>query len=184
MIRCANAKEPEGWVCLAQEGPHGDHIAKGGNTWPNEMVLSQAQHRSKGLTVQAIVAGARPSSTAARDTGHLLLTQSPRGVGESIPAEARQAWSQQDWTKATEQRFREFLLTRAEPFTTAEDFWPLITAPQQMRALSVVVQSALRQEWLCEQGAVRLRGLYRSADGVEFKMNKLVPVYLSRIHQG
>lgn len=97
------------------------------------------------------------------------------------PNEATAAWARDQWTEDAYQAVRQWLTATSETFTTAEQWWPLLSAPKEMRALSVVVKRLLREGCIEEVGAVRLRGVYTSADGVEFKENKLVPQYRSRI---
>lgn len=84
-----------------------------------------------------------------------------------------------EWVNNAVKVFHDFLSDRAEDFTTPEDLWPLLDSPREMREMVQVVRRALRQKWIEEVAAKRLNGVYRTRDGVEFKMNKLVPIYRS-----
>jgi hypothetical protein len=86
-----------------------------------------------------------------------------------------------EWVEHASKVLHGFLRTRHEAFTTPEDLWPLLDAPEEMREMVQVVRRALRGKWMTEVAAKRLTGVYRTRDGVEFKMNKLVPVYESLI---
>lgn len=86
-----------------------------------------------------------------------------------------------EWVEYATGVFHRFLRTRTEPFTTPEDLWPLLEAPQEMRHLVHVVRRALKQGWMAEVAAKRITDPCRTKDGTWFSMNKLVPVYESRI---
>lgn len=85
------------------------------------------------------------------------------------------------WMAKAGSVLRDYLESHPEPFTTAETIWPLLDSTREKRAFSAVITSALRQRLMHEVGAVRLRGTYSTADGVEFTENKLVPRYQSLI---
>lgn len=136
----------------------------------------------------------RVSSGGARARMGEMATRAKgaRKTGAADPAEVlksrrvdRSEWGQEppsaQWVEDTLRTFEEFLRGRGESFTTAEDFWPLIDTPGDMREMVHVVRRALRLEWIQEVGAKRLSGTYRTRNGHEFQMNKLVPIYESRI---
>ncbi len=82
-----------------------------------------------------------------------------------------------DWVEYALGVLRKFLAERTTDFTTPEDLWPLVVSPPERRKMTEVVNIAVKRGWMREVAAVRLRGTYRTQDGHEFKMNKLVPVY-------
>jgi hypothetical protein len=172
--RCGDVKEPEGWVCDMPAGRHAYHSVNVGRdlrTWPNEQVLSQQAARSS-----------RPGGRRERYTQANVIAAAVRPVTHAVPkASPSPVFDRPGWVLATSRAFHDFCLNRAEPFTTAEHFWPTIEAPAEMRALSQVIQAALRKGWIGEVGSRRLNDTYRSKDGIEFKMNKIVPVYQSKV---
>jgi hypothetical protein len=86
-----------------------------------------------------------------------------------------------EWVEYASRVLHTYCREHAEPFTTAEHLWPLLDAPEEMRWLVQPVRRALRQHWMHQVDSRRLGDIYRSRDGVEFQMNKLVPVYRSLI---
>jgi len=89
-------------------------------------------------------------------------------------------WTEETWLLHAEKTLAAFLEARAEPFTTPEHLWPLLHDPLpevDRRVLSRLVQRALRNGEIVEVGGKRLRDTYYSADGGEFKINKIVPIY-------
>jgi hypothetical protein len=104
-----------------------------------------------------------------------------RRVSPGVPQEAEGKWQQDPWVTYAGQTFQRFLEQRPESFTTAEDVWPLLERPEEMRAMVQVVRRLLRAGYMEEVGAKRLKGVYRTKDGHEFAENKLVPIYRSLI---
>lgn len=153
-------------TCIKEAPCTGYHIAEDGQPWGYTPVESKARKQTR---IQGIVERAKkPVRT---------------GPPTSVPQEVEEAWQrdQGQWLKQAQQTFREFLVQRRSDFTTPEHFWPLVDSPPQRRAFSLVVQQALRENWIVEVGAVRLRGTYETRDGQQFAMNKLVPVYRSQL---
>lgn len=161
-------------LCDLPPGPHGDHLdfAHSTDPWPNvEVQRRVAIKKANGSGRRA-----KRRSDMAQLAATIVVAKR-----EGIPAEARQKWEQEPWLAYATEVFMGFLRGREEPFTTAEHVWPLLECPEEMRAMSVVTQRMLRGGVIREQGATRLRGTYRTKDGVEFRENKLVPVYRSLI---
>ncbi len=161
MARCNDQHpEQEHRHCAMDVGTHRFHTDLDG-TWANEAYVPprpKATKKTKGLLANFL-------------------------GGADVPAGAAQAWNQDGWAQDTYSTVVAWLRTRTEPFTTAEHVWPLIPAPQEKRAMSLVVSRLLREHKIVEEGATRLKGVYTSQDGVEFKENKFVPIYRSRICQ-
>lgn len=88
-----------------------------------------------------------------------------------------------EWVEYASRVLHTYCREHEQPFTTAEHLWPLLDAPEEMRWLVQPVRRALRQRWMHQVDTRRLSDLYRSKDGVEFQMNKFVPVYQSRIFE-
>lgn len=161
--------------CQRAEGTHADHSDREG-IWPNEKVREALRiKRAHGTNRRG-----RKKSPHQELVG--IAASGARGIrefnGGGVPVEAEQAWSKQAWLPYATETFRTFL--REHPgreFTTAEDVWPLLETPEEMRAMVVVVRTMLREHGMVEVGAKRLKGTYRTKDGVEFAENKLVPIY-------
>jgi hypothetical protein len=88
------------------------------------------------------------------------------------------------WVEYASEVLHTYCREHQQPFTTPEHLWPLLDAPEEKRQMHQPVRRALGQRWMSEVGSRRLRDIYRTRDGVEFQLNKLVPVYQSRIYQG
>ena len=99
------------------------------------------------------------------------------GLIPGVPQEASEAWNKGPWVNQTFETFKEFLRGRSEPFTTAEDFWPLIDNVPERRAMVEVVKKAKWASLIVEVGTRDLKGVFHTRDGVEFLMNKKVPLY-------
>lgn len=169
--RCGVAHPDRIEVSCRAKGDHADHVS-GPYIWTNTEWI-EAQPTApvrRGTALQRIRAAARRAEV-----------QAPIGPPRTgIPNEAREAWNRDEWMDYAHGEFFRFITGRAQSFTTPEDFWPLIVAPREKRALSIVVQAALRKGQIEESGEFkRLRGVYRTSDGVEFAMNKVVPIYRS-----
>lgn len=190
MRRC-NETNPEhpALVCIQPEGRHLDHLDAAGGMWPNTLVreaMARAPKKRRGggrdRSKASADARAQITEMAARARHEARvnpLADGRRAASTGIPAEAVVAWSKEEWAKHAAEVFHSFLHTRTEPFTTPEHVWPLLDAPGEMRAMSLVVQALLRAGLIEEVGSKRLRDTYRTRDGVEFAMNKLVPIYRS-----
>ncbi len=178
-------------LCVVPEGQHLDHIDLAGNVWPNgparEAHSRRPTKRGKGRRAgeASDAAKAKIKEIAAaveRERRVNPLADGRRPATTGVPAASAVEWSKEAWAHETTGTLQVFLVARQEPFTTPEHLWPLIDSPNgDMRAMSVVVQAALRGQWIEEVGSKRLRDVYRTRDGVEFAMNKLVPIYRSKI---
>lgn len=174
-MRCGEQPpDPEWGTCHLSASRHADHVDKDGHLWSDQRRIDMAQRvatpsrkRSDRQKAASMVAGVRPF-------------QHSDPVATS---EIRGGWTIDEWVEYAGRIFYQFLLARPEPFTTAEDFWPLVEKPEEMRHFRRVVQSHLKAGHMEEVGSKRLRDTYRTKDGHEFPMNKLVPIYQSRIHR-
>lgn len=171
MAEDCKPNSPDGFKCI-RLGQHVD-CTDGEHYWDN---LEAIQAIRRGPVKKAL-----HGATVKQQIRAAVAATEPERHSAGIPVDAETAWSRDAWQARTRGAFRDFLRDRSEPFTTAEHFWPLIDAPREMRALSTVVRGAIRDNWIEEHGAVRLREVYHSRDGVQFAMNKLVPVYVSLI---
>lgn len=181
MARCASVHpEDPDRSCLVAGGVHADHMDSQG-TWPNPEVTERIEVRQRQSVRRSKANKGHLRKIAAegiRGRREFLETERrARGIQVGIPPEAVGKWAKDVWLAYAEEVFVEFLSIRTEPFTTAEDVWPLLYAPEEMRAMSLVTQRMVRQGRMREVGAKRLRGVYRTRDGVEFAENKLVPLY-------
>lgn len=164
--KCGEVHPDTGWVCGLKSVTHKFHACHAGS-WRNEDWAGPNAPAAKPAQTKSLLALAGQITRPAPSTGP--------------PSEAVAAWSREDWVAQTKTALRAFLVTRTEPFTTAEDFWPQVDAPDEhsMRAMVQPVQYALKQCWMVEVEARRLRGIYTTRNGIQFSMNKLVPVYRS-----
>lgn len=161
--------------CVKTSANHADHD-DGLGAWPNEEVQQQLELRRS----------QRPSKARSRATVRTIAKKAREGVREfnGVPVEARVKWSEHPWTKQARQAYLEFLATREEPFTQAEDVWPLLDAPPvdlDMRAMTQITQGLLREGLIEKVGTRFLGGTYTTRDHVLFSQNKEVPVYVSRV---
>lgn len=182
-MKCGE-QHPDGETsCFLKVEDHGGHHwDKQGRSWEHTELVKQvkaeaalAKGTSKKSAKQVLTGVAAAASQGRRET----LARERGYPHTGVPAEAVTKWDSTGWTREAEAVFREFLRTRQEPFTTAEDVWPLLDRPEEMRAMSVVTQRLLRSGAIEEVASKRLRGIYRTRDGHEFAENKLVPVYRS-----
>jgi hypothetical protein len=112
------------------------------------------------------------------------LSRPPRtGPPTTVPPAAAQRWisTDQEWLACAKQALHR-VATLMPQFTTG-DVWPLLDAPVEKRMMSLVVTHGVRLGWMHETGARREKGVYRTRDGVEFPLNKLVPVFTSLVYQ-
>lgn len=157
--------------------PHIDHDDATGD--PEGMWTTEADQRAHRI---------RKENKPGRRRGQKVLTRlgaevamGRRTMDPGVPTEALTAWSKEAWQPYAMGVFQRFLTQRVTPFTTAEDVWPLLHTPEEMRAMVVVVRRMLSTNLMVEEGAKRLRGVYHTLDGDEFAENKLVPIYRSLI---
>lgn len=175
MSRCT-ARSETGAQCLLSGVGHLDHYSLGGVAWPNEEAR-QARERAPKKT-----SGSKARVETQKELRQMASRATPfarvnpiSDTTPTVPAE--------QWPAHAAQVLHRLLLTRAEPFTTPEVLWPLLDSPEgDMRALSVIIQAALREGKMAEVGFLRLRDTYRTKDGVEFRINKVVPRYRSLIY--
>lgn len=171
---------------MVPAGVHADHMDAQG-LWPNAEVQQQVRIRQQQSVKSSKSTKRHLHEIAARGAKGrremLEAERSAHGVTDApsigIPPEAQAKWAKDVWVPYAEGVFTDFLRTRAEPFTTAEDVWPLLYAPEEKRAMALVTQRLTKAGAISEVGAKRLRGIYRTRDGVAFAENKLVPIYVS-----
>jgi hypothetical protein len=142
--------------------------------WPNPLTMAELRQRTK---------SDRKRLVEMADRVRPATTVGPPSL-EVLSPDVRSQWENQikhpEWVEYASKVFYDFLRERTEPFTTPEDVWPLLDAPEEMREMVQVVRRALRDGWIKEVAAKRLNDVYRTKDGIEFKMNKLVPIYQSQ----
>jgi hypothetical protein len=181
--RCpATHPQDETRHCLARGG-HASHMDAQGS-WENvgyaeqvkdamEAAREAKRGKRKGSKLRGIMSDARE--------GYQAILAGDEGPG--LDPEIVGRWHQDEWQSYAGKIIDEFLAGRTEYFTTAEDIWPLLDAPEEMRQISVLIRSYKARGLIVEAASKRLRGTYRTKDGVEFQENKLVPVYESRMMQ-
>jgi hypothetical protein len=161
-------------LCDNHAVTHAEHWdrAHPGEWWPNE----EAHQRLAMMRTQKSGRKSGRSKGLAQVAAAIIVSK--RG---DLPSEAREKWLKEPWVAYAGEEFIAFLKGREEPFTTAEDVWPRLETPEEMRALSLVTRRMLADRLMVEVGAVRLKGTYFTKDGTSFKENKLVPIYQSTI---
>lgn len=166
MKRCQDA-HPEGdALCRLPEGESHPHHTDGSLWWPNEDVLAELARRPAKIPERR----GRSRSTATKGSTKLMREARGRMEGQTTDPSV--------WQGQVYETLRGFLGEHPDPFTTPEDLWPLLDDPAVDRKnMSAVVGRALREGLMVEVGSKRLRDTYRTRDGVEFKMNKIVPIY-------
>lgn len=179
MARC-DQPHPEDPARTCRKAPspeHGLHLDREGS-WPNPDYVAP-----EGVRVSA----RRRQGARANQMELTSFLGQHRSSGQSsephtgVPPEAAEKWDATPWVAEAKKIVVEWLRTHPEQFTTAEDWWPLLVKPEEMRAMTRVVQQCLRAGFMEEVSSKRLSEVYRTADGHQFSENKLVPVYRSRI---
>lgn len=175
---CGEPHPEHGTPCSAPDAPHQWHSAvllvpgspPQGLDWLNEEYANAGAAR-------------RPRTRGEREAHKAEIRERIRSAEGGPAPEMTVAWAERkaEWLRQAKRVLHTFCQQHEGDFTTAEDVWPLLDSPGEMRAFVVPVRHALRSRWMTEVGARRLSGLYTTADGVQFQMNKLVPVYRSRI---
>ncbi len=175
--------EDQGRTCLLPVGSHSHHSDAAG-VWPNETpsVQAQVQMLATPRKSRTVKGKAREIRSRAQEGIDAHRAEERRENG--IPPEAVAKWAQDDWATYAGRVTDAFLRQRSEPFTTAEHLWPCLDAPEEMRALSLLVRRLLKAGHIEEVGATRLKGTYTTKDGHSFQENKLVPIYRSTICEG
>lgn len=177
------AQHPEGeGRCIKPESGHADHY-DGTRGWTDPEIAERMRIvREQGARREGGKAGTRRHLVQIAAGGARGVREF-RGGGGPPPA-AEERWSRETWVPYAKGVLFDFLRQHPGEFTTAEDVWPLLDAPQEMRAMVLVVRAGLKEKAMHEVRAKRLRGEYRTKDGVVFAENKLVPVYQSLICTG
>lgn len=164
-------------TCIKRGADHADHADPEG-IWPNETVIEQVRERAEFRKAKKRRGGARALAKKARDGKRAILAGDS---GPGLDPEILVRWQADEWQAYAGPIVESFLRRHEGEFTTAEDIWPLLDRPEEMRSMSVLVQAFLRAHYIEEVAAKRLRGTYRTKDGFEFAENKLVPIYRSLI---
>lgn len=167
MKRCEQPSE-DGGACILPSGPHQSHTD--GQRWWAESTAA--------LPLTSAPRG-QASTTARRMMLDVRDRVRPEDGADARPR--RRPWSEDAWLKHAWDVLGDFLAERTEPFTTAEHLWPLLPDPLpdvDRRILVRTVRRAVREGLIREDGARRLRDTYRTADGTEFTIGKLVPIYV------
>lgn len=165
-------------VCILKGTGHGDHVDGSGKPWTDHQRVEQVKANTQTRRSKKRSATMRSITKRARD-GKRRIIAGDEGPG--LDPQIVGVWQQDEWQTYAGPIVERFLTECPTEFTTAEDVWPLLEKPEEMRAMSVLVQSLLRAGWIEEVAAKRLRGTYHTKDGHEFAENKLVPVYRSKI---
>lgn len=175
--------EAPGMTCYLKP-PHATHQDIAGGKWAHtqlredEKVRRENPIRKPGKRASKRLLSATAQAAEARRKA----LEAERGrVSPGVPSEAVGKWMMDEWVTYAGGVFTEFLKQHPGPFTTAEDVWPLLDRPEEMRMMVQVVRALLRARHMEEVGAKRLKGVYRTKDGYEFAENKLVPIYQSLI---
>lgn len=166
-------------TCISKSDTHGDHGDRQG-LWPRPERVALVKAFTESRRSKKRTRTLRSLGQRAREGKKRILAGD---TGPGIPAEIEGRWVADEWHTYAGQIIEDFLKQRRDDFTTAEDVWPLLDRPEEMRAMSVLIQGFLREGYIEEVAAKRLRGTYRTKDGFEFAENKLVPVYRSRVLQ-
>lgn len=156
--------------CRLGSKPHISHW-DGKEFWPNEGFRPPPSRKRPG----------RARADRISRQAHDLMTGVRDRVRASVPTEQRTGWTEEAWLDNARAIFEEFrAIGIGTPFTTPEDLWPCLPDPLpdvDRRIVRRLVSEALSAGTIREVSAKRLRGTYHTAEGHEFQMNKIVPVY-------
>ena len=160
-------------TCDKPPHPYGAHMHRDSLSVWSGVPMPQRTRGAKGDRVKEIVKVVRESGRADR-------TGPPGGP----PASAANAWhrEREQWLKEATEALRTVCETN-ETFTNKE-VWARVDDTQERRAMVIVVRTGIRNGWMEEESAMRVRDTWSTRDGVEFPLNKLVPVYRSKIFAG
>lgn len=166
MARCEDVDQNR--ECILPEGVHAHHTDGQGHWWANQPVLAEIARRPK--PVQRRRDG-KPKSGPSHPARMKMLRARAHMTGQVDDPEV--------WTVQVLEILEGFLATHDGDFTTPEDIWPLIPdSAVDGRAMRQVVRKALASGMIVDTGRTRrLGGGLHTADGTEFGMNKIVPVY-------
>ena len=171
MSRCG-AESEQGSTCVLPEGQHRQH-------WDRTIWWENTSYQPPPSRTPPGRARADRVSRRAHDLMHEVSERTPPEGGTDRTVPARE-WDDEAWMEHAVDVMGEFLASRTEPFTTPEHLWPLLhdPAPLDRRVVGRKVQRLMTTSGLVrEVGQRRLRDKYYTADGTEFKMNKIVPIY-------
>lgn len=164
-----------GMLCDKPPHPFGAHMHREPLTvWPGLAMPQRGQRGPRGERAREVTRRIEQSGRASR-------TGAPQ-VGSAPPKEAEESWreTQEKWLVQATAALRE-VCEQMEEFTN-EAVWARVDNIREKRAMVLVVRHGLRAGWMHEDHAVRIKGTWRTRDGVEFPLNKLVPVYRSDLH--
>lgn len=173
MARCGESHPDQpGVACVKETHPYGDHYEPDAGIWegpPRPVRIGTKRGRTR---IQEI----------SNRIGVVEIERTGAPVSAGVPIVAALAWRerQPQWLAEATAALHQVAKTK-QHFTTG-DVWPLIDAPPEMRAMVLVVRHGIRLGWMYEDAAKREHGVWRTRDGVEFRLNKLVPIYKSQIY--
>jgi hypothetical protein len=117
-----------------------------------------------------------PTPQTNRDLMLSIRQRTESDVRSGAPSAAVERWDRTDWVRDTTAALRA-LCEDHTTFTTG-DLWSRIDDVPDRRAMVSVVRNGLRRGWMTEAGGERV-DRYRTRDGHEIPINKIVPVYQS-----
>ena len=159
-----------GLLCDKPPHPFGAHFNMSSmTTWAGVPMPQRKGKGPRGGRVTDLVRTIEASGNAER-TG-------PPTLGP--PKAATLTWEQRRarWLEEAKEALRQVCLGN-ETFTN-EQVWARVDDVSERRAMVLVTRHGLRNGWMHEDHAIRVHGTWRTRDGQEFPLNKLVPVYRS-----
>lgn len=161
-------------TCDKPVHPFGAHMHRASMAvWPGlAMPEKRTSKTPKGARVIEVVDAIEASGNGRR-TG-------PPGVPPL--AEMAKSWQQRqrEWLEHAKASLR--LVCETHETFTNEAVWALVDDVRERRAMVIVTRTGLRNGWMHEDHAIRVHGVWRTRDGHEFPLNKLVPVYRSDLY--
>lgn len=167
--------EKDGLTCDKPQHPFGHHMNRAtGKVWAGvTMPEKRTKKGPRGQRVNDVVRAIEESGLGRR-------TGPPDADRTGRPGEAvERTWkAQQDaWLAQAKDALR--LVCQTQETFTGEQVWALVDDIRERRAMVLVVRHGLKAGWMHEDHAIRVHGVWRTRDGAEFPLNKLVPVYRS-----
>lgn len=172
MAEICGEEHPEqpGLSCDKPTHPFGSHFHRDSAAVWDGVPLPQRTRRGASRVLEVVKAMDEHGS--GRKTG-------PPSVEDGPPPRAESFWrlEQERWLERAKQALKQ--VCEANETFTNEAVWLLVPDIRERRAMVIVTRHGLRSGWMHEDSAVRVKGDWRTADGVTFPLNKLVPVYRS-----
>ncbi len=164
-------------TCDKSPHPFGGHMHRESMAvWPG---LAMPERRTKGGPKGERVKGV---VRAIEESGNAIATGPPGPHRQQAMSQIERSWrqTQDEWLRLAREALRE-VCEHNETFTN-ELVWANVDDIKQRRAMVLVIRYGLKAGWMHEDHAVRVTGTWRTRDGAEFPLNKLVPVYRSDIY--